>query len=112
TQNGNAVLSFRVAVTEKWKDGSGNLQEHTEWLRCVLWGKRAEALAQHLTQGTRVYVEGSMRTSKYTDKDGIERYKVEINVRELELLGGGARDQQRHQGGYGGQQQGGGYQGQ
>lgn len=111
TQSGEPVLNFRVGITEKWKGRDGQNQERTEWVSCVLWGSRGEALAPYLTTGTRVYIEGNMRSSKYQDREGIERYKTEINIRELELLGGGRDDGQRQQrGGYGGGQQRGGQQ--
>lgn len=98
TQSGQPVLNFSIAITKKWKDANGGKQERTEWVNCVLWGNRGEALAQYLTQGTKVCVEGELRSSKFTDRDGHERYKTEIHVDEVHLLGGGARDQQ--QGGY------------
>lgn len=109
TQSGHAVLNFRIAITEKWKDQNGNAKEHTEWVSCVLWGNRGEALAQYLQKGTRVYVEGGLRTSSFDDKDGNKRYKTEVNVRELELLGGGSRDDSRQQQGQRQQSQQGGY---
>lgn len=87
TQAGT-VATFSIACTEKWKDKSGTQKEQTEWVRCVLWGKRAEALAQYLTKGKQIYVEGSMRSSKYQGKDGTEKFKTEINVRDVQLLGG------------------------
>jgi single-strand DNA-binding protein len=77
-ENDTPRLSFRLlATTRKGKDG-----EHTEGFNCVVWGKRAEGLAEHLTQGTRLYVEGEVRTRSY-EEDGEKRYFTELHVREL-----------------------------
>lgn len=86
---GDAVLNFSVATSEKWTDKqSGEKKEKTEWHRCALWGKRAEALAPHLTKGTKVVVEGKIETRSY-EKDGEKRYATSIKVNELEFAGGG-----------------------
>lgn len=111
TQSGIAVLSMSVAVTESWADGQGNKQERTEWIRCSLWGNRGEALQQYLRKGSKVYIQGSFRTSKYQDREGVDRTSVEVTVREIILLGDprSREGQQRDSGGYGGQRsQGGG----
>jgi len=91
----DAVLNFRIAITKKWKDSNGEKQERTEWVSCVIWGRRAEALAEYLTKGTRVYVEGELRSSKYTDREGVERWKTEVYVEELALLGSPHDDSRR-----------------
>jgi single-strand DNA-binding protein len=77
-ENDTPKLSFRLlATTRKGKD-----DEHTEGFNCVVWGKRAEGLAAHLTKGTRLYVEGEVRTRSY-EEDGEKRYYTELHVREL-----------------------------
>ena len=78
-----AVASFSVATTEKRKDG-----EKTTWFRVSLFGKQAEAVAQYLTKGKLVYVEGSLRQEEYTTKDGQTRTALEVNATSLQLLGG------------------------
>lgn len=89
TPKGDPVLRFRVAVTETWRDMSGAKRERTEWLSCVLWGKRGEALSAHLSRGSRVYIEGKIQTRKWQDRDGNDRYTTEINVQDVALLGAG-----------------------
>lgn len=91
TKDGAAVASFSVACTESWKGQDGAAQERTEWVKCVYWGKAAEAVAEYLTKGKQVYVEGRLQTRKWTDKDGNERYTTEVRVDRLQLLGGGHR---------------------
>lgn len=98
TQGGDGVATFNLATSKKFKDRSGDMQERTEWHRCVLWGKRAEALNQYLTKGSKLMVEGELQTRKWTDKDGHDRYTTEIRVAEVELLGGG-RDREEADGG-------------
>lgn len=86
TPSGRSVLKFRVATNESWKDKSGQLQEHTEWHNVNIWGPRAEALQRILTKGTRVYIEGRIRTDTY-EKEGVTRYMTLIQADELILLG-------------------------
>lgn len=89
TNSGTSVLRLRIATTESYLDRNKARQTKTEWHAATIWGARAEALHAILTKGTRVYVEGSLTTSSYDDKEGIKRYKTEINVKELILCGGG-----------------------
>lgn len=91
TQGGQAVLNMRLAATESYLDKDKVKQERTEWANCVLWGKRGEALAKFLTKGSKIFVEGGLRTSSYEDKDGVKRYKTEIHVSEIILLSGKPR---------------------
>ena len=93
TQNETPVATFSVASTERWKDSNGNKQEHTEWHRIVAWGRLAEICGEHLHKGDKVFIEGKLRTRKWTDRDDITRYTTEINARELEMLGGGGNSQ-------------------
>lgn len=85
--DGNAVLKLRMATTETFKDKAGEKQEHTEWHRVSIWGKRGEALAKFLTKGDRVLVEGKIKTDSY-EKDGEKRYSTEIVASNIVLAGG------------------------
>lgn len=86
--NGTAVLKFALATTEKWKDKEGNKQEKTEWHRVSLFGPRATNLAQYLTKGTKVIVEGSMTYGSY-EKDNIKFYTADVKAQNIEFVGGG-----------------------
>ena len=86
TQSGTAVASFRVATTERWKGQDGQMQEQTEWHSCNAWGKLAEICGKYLQKGSKVYVEGSINTRKWQDKNGNDRYSTEIKVREMKML--------------------------
>lgn len=90
TQSGHAVLTLRVACTETYLDRNKQKQEHTEWMSCSVWGKRATALARFLSKGQKVTVIGKLRSSKYTDRDGVERQNFEIKANEV-VLGTTAR---------------------
>lgn len=87
TGGGAAVASFSVATTEVWKDKDGQRQEQTEWHRISLWGKSAESVAQYLTKGKQVYVEGRLQTRKWQDKEGHDRYTTEVKADRVVLLG-------------------------
>lgn len=78
TQNGTAICNISAATSRKYKDAQGNAQEETEWHRISLFGKQAELAGQYLKKGSMVYIEGRLRTRKYKDKDGIDRYVTEI----------------------------------
>ena len=87
--NGNAITTLRLATNESWKDKTtGEMQERTEWHRVKLFGRTAEIASEYLRKGKQVYIEGKLRTDKYTDKDGIERYTTDIVGDELQLIGG------------------------
>lgn len=113
TTGGSAICNIRVATSESWKDKqSGESQERTEWHRIVLFGKLGEIAGEYLKKGRQVYIEGSLRTNKYTDKEGVERYTTDIVANEMQMLGGGgAESGGREGGGYsrgeGGQSRGG-----
>lgn len=85
--SGEQVTSISVATTESWKDKSGNKQEQTEWHRIAFFGKLAEIAGQYLKKGSQVYVEGRIRTRKYTDRDGVERYQTQIIADTMQMLG-------------------------
>ena len=87
--SGMTVANLRVATSESWRDKqSGEQQERTEWHRVAMFGRLAEIAAEYLKKGSQVYIEGSLRTRKWTDKQGNERYSTEIIGNELQMLGG------------------------
>jgi single-strand DNA-binding protein len=88
TSNGQAVLNMRIACSESYLDRNKVRQERTEWMSVVIWGKRAEALGKILSKGQRLYVEGGLRTSSYEDREGVKRYKTEVNATNVILFGG------------------------
>ena len=103
TQSGDAVTTLSVATTDSWKDKAGEQQEKTEWHRVVLWRKTAEIAGQYLKKGSKVYIEGSLETRKWEDKDGVTKYTTEIKGREMQMMGGqaGGGGQQSNNGGFG-----------
>ena len=105
--SGSTVANLRIATTENWKDRqSGENQERTEWHRVALFGRLAEVAAEYLRKGSQVYIEGSLRTRKWQDKQGNERYSTEIVANDMQMLGGrgggGGGGGERSGGGYGG----------
>lgn len=87
--SGGSVTNINVATSEKWKDkNTGQDQERTEWHRIVFFNRLAEIAAQYLTKGSKVYVEGHLRTRKWQDKDGNDRYTTEIVARDMQMLDG------------------------
>jgi single-strand DNA-binding protein len=89
TPNGSAVCNVSLATTRNWKNKeSGERQEETEWHRVVFFDRLAEIAGEYLKKGRPVYVEGRLRTRKWTDKDGIEKYTTEIFAEQMQLLGG------------------------
>ena len=87
--NGDAIANIRLATTESWKDkATGEKKELTEWHRVVFRSKLAEIVGQYLKKGSAVYIEGRIRTRKWQDKEGQERYTTEIEAREMQMLGG------------------------
>ena len=89
--SGTTVANLRVATSESWRDKqTGEQQERTEWHRVALFGRLAEIAGEYLRKGSQVYIEGSLRTRKWQDKQGNERYSTEIVGNELQMLGGRA----------------------
>ena len=86
TPDGNAVANLQVATTRVWKDKNGERQEDTEWTRVVFYDRRAEIASDFLKKGGQCYVEGYLRTRKWADKDGIDRYTTEVVGTDLILL--------------------------
>jgi single-strand DNA-binding protein len=87
--SGDAVANFSVATSEKWKDKqSGEMKERTEWHKCALFGKIAESLSPYLLRGKQVMCQGKVRTRKWQDQSGNDRYSTEVIVDQIKLLGG------------------------
>jgi single-strand DNA-binding protein len=87
--SGTTVANLRIATSESWRDKqTGEQQERTEWHRVALFGRLAEIAGEYLRKGSQVYIEGSLRTRKWQDKQGNERYSTEIVGNELQMLGG------------------------
>ena len=86
--SGDAICNIRLATTETWRDkNTGERREATEWHRVAFFGKLAEIAGQYLRKGSQVYIEGSLRTRKWQDKDGQDRYTTEIRADEMKMLG-------------------------
>lgn len=87
--SGGAVANVTIATSEQWKDKqTGQAQERTEWHSVVFFNKLAEIAGEYLRKGSQVYVEGSLRTRKWQDKNGQDRYTTEIVVSDMQMLGG------------------------
>lgn len=96
--DGGAITNISIATTDVWKDKSGEKQERTEWHRVAFFGRLAEIAGEYLKKGSQVYVEGSLRTRKWQDKEGQDRYTTEIVASEMKMLGsrgGGAEPMTR-----------------
>ena len=91
TSGGAAVATLSLATTDVWNDKQGQKQEKTWWHKIVLWGKQAETLHEYLIKGKQIYVEGSLQTRQYDDKDGNKRSTTEVKAERIVLLGGGGR---------------------
>lgn len=89
TQSGTQITTISVATSESWRDKqTGQQQERTEWHRVKFFGRLAEIAGEYLRKGQQVYIEGSLRTEKYTDKSGVEKYSTDIIANEMQMLGG------------------------
>ncbi len=86
TASGTAMTIFSVGVSNSWKGQDGERREETEWFRCVAWNQLAEVVAQNLTKGRQVYVEGRMQTRSW-DQDGVKRYSTELIASQVQFLG-------------------------
>lgn len=102
TTGGSAVANFTIATSDSYTDKDGERQEKTEWHRIVAWGRLAEICGEYLSKGRMVYIEGSLRTRSWEDKDGNTRWTTEVVARSMEMLGGrseqGSRDTQSPEG--------------
>lgn len=88
TPDGTAVARISIATNESWKDKNGQKQERTEWHNIVVYRKLAEIAGEYMKKGSSIYVEGSLATRKWTDKQGIDRYTTEIRCDSFQMLGG------------------------
>lgn len=96
--SGDAVCTLSIATSEQWKDkATGEKKEAVEWHRVTTFGKLAEICGQYLKKGSSVYIEGSLRTNKWKDKDGQDRYTTEIRADTMKMLGGSAGPQPKEQ---------------
>ena len=99
TASGQAVASFSLATSERYKSKSGDWEEKTEWHNVVLWGKQAETAKDYLSKGKTVFIEGRLQTRKWQDKDGRDRYTTEIVGEKMQFVGpkgdGGGRQSSR-----------------
>ena len=100
TQGGQAVLNLRLATTESYLDRDRVRKDRTDWHNIVVWGKRGEGLSKILSKGSSIFVEGSLRTSSFEGRDGVKRYKTEVNARNVLLTGGRGRGGGGGGGGY------------
>jgi single-strand DNA-binding protein len=100
--SGEPVANITIATSSKYKNKSGEMVEETEWHRVTFFGKLAEIVGQYLKKGRSVYVEGRIKTRKYTDKDGVEKYATDIIANEMQMLGGreGMGEPSGDEGGY------------
>lgn len=90
TSGGNSVMTMNIACTETYLDRNRVRQEKTEWVRVVVWGRRAEGLAKFLRKGAKVMIEGKLQTTSWEDREGIKRYRTEVVAHNV-ILGGGAK---------------------
>ncbi|MEO7773640.1 MAG: single-stranded DNA-binding protein [Steroidobacteraceae bacterium] len=87
--SGSSVANLRIATTESWRDkASGEMKEQTEWHTVVMFGRLGEIAGEYLKKGSQVYIEGRLRTRKWQDKTGNDRYSTEIVANEMQMLGG------------------------
>ena len=95
TPSGSAVTNIRVATSESWKDKqTGERQERTEWHQVVLWNRLGEVAGEYLRKGSKVYIEGSLRTRKWQGQDGQDRYTTEIVASDMQMLDSRGGDQE------------------
>src|SRR5690606_21657554 len=84
--DGYTIANFSIATSKKWKNKSGDKTEHTEWHKIVIYNKLAEVVEKYVNKGDKIYVEGEIKTSKYEDKNGVERSKTEIVGNFMQML--------------------------
>lgn len=89
TKDGDSIANISLATSEKWKDkATGEAREKTEWHRVSFFGNLADVVIKYLKKGSQIYVEGSMNTKKYVDKDGVEKYATSVRASSIVMLGG------------------------
>lgn len=99
TNSGSTVANLRIATSERQKDKDGNWSDHTEWHRVVCFGRTAENVGKYLAKGRQVYIEGKLRTQKWQDKDGHDRWTTEVVAFQVNFIGGKG-DSSGNSGGY------------
>jgi len=87
TPSGTPVANFTLATTDRWTDPSGERKEKTEWHRVVVWAKQAEIVGEYLHKGKQVYIEGSLQTREWTDREGNRRFTTEVRAQRVQMLG-------------------------
>jgi single-strand DNA-binding protein len=87
TPQGTPVCRFTVATNDKRRDKSGEQQDFTTWFRISLWGRQAETASQYLTKGRQVYIEGRLRLEEWSDRDGKQRYTLEVHATDMQFIG-------------------------
>lgn len=97
--NGSKVASISIATTERFRDKSGETKEQTEWHRVIAWRHIAEFAENNVRKGTQVFVEGKIKSRKWTDQQGVERYATEIHADNLQILGRKQQDDNNRRGG-------------
>lgn len=95
TKSGDSIVSLSLATSQKYTDKNGQQVENVEWHNIVFFKKLADIVAQYVAKGSKIYVEGSLKTEKYTDKSGVERYTTKIMAREMQMLGGKKEESQQ-----------------
>lgn len=88
TPQGDAVANFTVAVNDKRRDKAGDLQDQTTWFKVTLWRKMAENAAKYLSKGSSIYIEGRLSVDEWTDRDGKNRYTLEVSATDMQFIGG------------------------
>src|ERR671938_446551 len=88
TPQGTPVCNFSMATNERRKDRAGETQDVTTWFKVTLWGRQAETASQYLTKGRPVYIEGRLRVEEWTDRDGRQRYTLEVHATDMQFIGG------------------------
>jgi single-strand DNA-binding protein len=99
TPQGTAVCNFSIATNEKKRDKTGDLQDVTTWFRVTLWNKQAENASKYLTKGSSVYIEGRLRIEEWADRDGKNRFTLEVNATDMQFLSGGRGEEMSHESG-------------
>jgi len=94
TPEGQAVVTFSVASSRKYKTAAGEQREETEWFNCSAWGKLADVCNEYLTKGKQVYVEGRLKTRTYQAQNGETRFSIDVTCQEIQFLGGGQGQEQ------------------
>lgn len=93
TPQGDAVCNFTVATNDRKRDKAGDFQDVTTWFRVSLWRKQAETASKYLTKGSQVYIEGRLRVEEWTDRDGKNRFTLEVQGTDMHFIGGGRSDE-------------------